>query len=132
MKKEKSILIIYTGGTIGMVKTSENGTDTMAYSASALSFMLENLSKPVIFTGAQLPIGTLRTDGKENLITAVEIAASREKGKPVVPEVCIYFENKLFRGNRTTKVNAEHFNAFQSANYPYLAKAGVHLEEVWN
>ncbi|MDA3821099.1 MAG: type I asparaginase [Bacteroidales bacterium] len=192
MKKEKSILIIYTGGTIGMVKTSENGaltpfdfsniskripelkrfsfeidtiqfkspvdssdihpgfwidianiieenytkylgfvvlhgTDTMAYSASALSFMLENLSKPVIFTGAQLPIGTLRTDGKENLITAVEIAASREKGKPVVPEVCIYFENKLFRGNRTTKVNAEHFNAFQSANYPYLAKAGVHL-----
>lgn len=104
-----------------------HGTDTMAYSASALSFMLENLSKPVIFTGAQLPIGILRTDGKENLITAVEIAASLEGGKPVVPEVCIYFESKLYRGNRTTKVNAEHFNAFQSANYPYLAKAGVEL-----
>ncbi len=104
-----------------------HGTDTMAYSASALSFMLENLSKPVIFTGAQLPIGTLRTDGKENLITAVEIAASLENGRPVVPEVCIYFESKLYRGNRTTKVNAEHFNAFQSANYPYLAKAGVEL-----
>jgi L-asparaginase len=104
-----------------------HGTDTMAYSASALSFMLENLSKPVIFTGAQLPIGTLRTDGKENLITAIEIAAALENGKPLVPEVCIYFESKLSRGNRTTKVNAEHFNAFQSANYPYLAKAGVHL-----
>jgi L-asparaginase len=192
MKKEKGILLIYTGGTIGMAKNSENGaltpfdfnniseripelkrfafnidtiqfkspvdssdihpgfwvdiadiieenydeylgfvvlhgTDTMAYSASALSFMLENLSKSIIFTGAQLPIGTLRTDGKENLITAVEIAASRENGKPVVPEVCVYFENKLYRGNRTTKVNAEHFNAFQSANYPYLAKAGVNL-----
>ncbi|MCK5134744.1 MAG: asparaginase [Bacteroidales bacterium] len=104
-----------------------HGTDTMAYSASALSFMLENLSKPVIFTGATLPIGTLRTDGKENLITSVEIAAAKENGAPVVPEVCIYFESKLSRGNRTTKVNAEHFNAFQSANYPYLAKAGVHL-----
>ena len=89
--------------------------------------MLENLSKPVIFTGAQLPIGMLRTDGKENLITAIEIAASLENGKPVVPEVCIYFESKLYRGNRTTKVNAEQFNAFQSANYPYLAKAGVNL-----
>jgi L-asparaginase len=104
-----------------------HGTDTMAYSASAMSFMLENLSKPVIFTGAQLPIGILRSDGRENLITAVEIAASMEHGKPVVPEVCIYFESKLYRGNRTTKVNAEHFNAFQSANYPYLAKAGVDL-----
>jgi L-asparaginase len=104
-----------------------HGTDTMAYSASALSFMLENLSKPVIFTGAQLPIGELRTDGKENLITSIVIAAAKEYGKPVVPEVCIYFESKLSRGNRTTKVNAEHFNAFQSANYPYLAKAGVHL-----
>lgn len=104
-----------------------HGTDTMAYSASALSFMLENLDKPVIFTGAQLPIGELRTDGKENLITSIVIAAAREYGKPVVPEVCIYFESKLSRGNRTTKVNAEHFNAFQSANYPYLAKAGVHL-----
>lgn len=192
MEKEKGILLIYTGGTIGMEKDPRNGTlkpfdfnnvsekipelqrfgfnidtiqfkspvdssdihpgfwieiadiiekhydqylgfvilhgtDTMAYSASALSFMLENLSKPVIFTGAQVPIGILRTDGKENLITAVEIAASLENGKPVVPEVCIYFESKLYRGNRTTKVNAEHFNAFQSANYPYLAKAGVDL-----
>jgi L-asparaginase len=104
-----------------------HGTDTMAYSASALSFMLEDLAKPVIFTGAQLPIGALRTDGKENLITSIVIAGAREYGKPVIPEVCIYFESKLSRGNRTTKVNAEHFNAFQSANYPYLAKAGVHL-----
>ncbi|MDX2430417.1 MAG: asparaginase [Bacteroides sp.] len=104
-----------------------HGTDTMAYSASALSFMLEDLAKPVIFTGAQLPIGALRTDGKENLITSIVIAAAKEYGKPVVPEVCIYFESKLSRGNRTSKVNAEHFNAFQSANYPYLAKAGVHL-----
>ncbi len=104
-----------------------HGTDTMAYSASALSFMLENLSKPVIFTGAQLPINALRTDGKENLITSIVIAGAREYGKPVVPEVCIYFENKLFRGNRTSKVNAEQFNAFQSANYPHLASAGVHL-----
>ncbi|MEX0987931.1 MAG: type I asparaginase [Bacteroidales bacterium] len=192
MKDQKGILLIYTGGTIGMEKKPGNGalvpfdfsnilekipelqrfsfeidtiqfkspvdssdihpgfwieiadiieenynkylgfvilhgTDTMAYSASALSFMLENLAKPVIFTGAQLPIGTLRTDGKENLITAIEIAASLENERPVVPEVCIYFESKLYRGNRTTKVNAEHFNAFQSANYPYLAKAGVNL-----
>ena len=104
-----------------------HGTDTMAYSASALSFMLEDLSKPVIFTGAQLPLGELRTDGKENLITSIVIAATKEYGKPVVPEVCIYFESKLSRGNRTTKFSAEHFNAFQSANYPYLAKAGVHL-----
>jgi L-asparaginase len=104
-----------------------HGTDTMAYSASALSFMLENLTKPVIFTGAQLPIGALRTDGKENLITSIVIAGAKEYGKPVVPEVCIYFESKLSRGNRTTKVSAEDFNAFQSANYPYLAKAGVHL-----
>lgn len=192
MKESKGILLIYTGGTIGMMKDPDtgslvpfdfskvseyftdlqrfefnidtiqfsspvdssdihpgfwieiadiieknyddylgfvvlHGTDTMAYSASALSFMLENLSKPVIFTGAQLPIGTLRTDGKENLITAVEIAAARENKRPVVPEVCIFFESKLYRGNRTTKVNAEHFNAFQSANYPILAKAGVDL-----
>jgi L-asparaginase len=104
-----------------------HGTDTMAYSASALSFMLEDLDKPVIFTGAQLPMGALRTDGKENLITSIVIAAAQEYGKPVVPEVCIYFESKLSRGNRTTKNSAEHFNAFQSANYPYLAKAGVHL-----
>ena len=104
-----------------------HGTDTMAFSASAMSFMLDHLSKPVIFTGAQLPMGTLRTDGRENLITAIEIAAAREHGKPLVPEVCIYFESKLLRGNRTTKVNAEHFNAFQSPNYPFLAKAGVHI-----
>jgi len=104
-----------------------HGTDTMAYSASALSFMLEDLAKPVIFTGSQLPIGALRTDGKENLISSIVVAAAKENGKPVVPEVCIYFENKLSRGNRTTKVSAEQFNAFQSANYPYLANAGVHI-----
>lgn len=104
-----------------------HGTDTMAFSASALSFMLEDLAKPVIFTGAQLPMGALRTDGKENLVTSIVIAAAKEYGKPVVPEVCIYFESKLSRGNRTTKVSAEDFNAFQSPNYPYLAKAGVHL-----
>lgn len=104
-----------------------HGTDTMAYSASALSFMLENLSKPVIFTGAQLPIGALRTDGKENLITSIVIAGAKEYGKPVVPEVSIFFESKLTRGNRTTKVHAEHFNAFHSPNYPVLASAGVHL-----
>jgi L-asparaginase len=104
-----------------------HGTDTMAYSASALSFMLEDLSKPVILTGSQLPIGALRTDGKENLITSIVIAAAKEYGKPVVPEVCVYFESKLSRGNRTTKVSAEQFNAFQSANYPYLANAGVHI-----
>jgi len=191
--KSKSILIIYTGGTIGMIKSPEtgalapfdfdqilnevpelkrfgfklstisfsplidssnlnpnvwiklaqlikenynsydgfvilHGTDTMAYSASALSFMLENLDKPVIFTGSQLPIGTLRTDGKENLISAVEIAATEKNGQPLAPEVCIYFENKLMRGNRTTKYNAEHFNAFESPNYPDLAVAGINLK----
>jgi len=192
-KQSKSILIIYTGGTIGMIKDSEtgvlapfdfdqilsevpelkrfgfnlstisfspiidssnlnpevwvklaeiikknynkyegfvvlHGTDTMAYSASALSFMLENLDKPVIFTGSQLPIGTLRTDGKENLISAVEIAATERNGQPLAPEVCIYFENKLMRGNRTTKYNAEHFNAFESPNYPNLVDAGINLK----
>lgn len=105
-----------------------HGTDTMAYSASALSFMLENLGKPVIFTGAQLPIGTMRSDGKENLLSAIEIAAAKENSHPVVPEVCIFFEDHLFRGNRTTKKNAEHFNAFNSYNYPPLAKAGVHIK----
>ena len=105
-----------------------HGTDTMAYTASALSFMLENLGKPVILTGSQLPIGTLRTDGKENLITAIEIAAARcPDGSPMVPEVCIFFENELMRGNRTTKINAENFNAFRSFNYPSLAKAGIHI-----
>ena len=106
-----------------------HGTDTMAYTASALSFMLEDLSKPVILTGSQLPIGVLRTDGKENLITSIEIAAARHAdGTPVVPEVCIFFENHLLRGNRTTKINAENFNAFRSYNYPTLATAGIHIK----
>jgi len=105
-----------------------HGTDTMAYSASALSFILENLEKPVIFTGSQLPIGVLRTDGKENLITSIEIAAEKKNGLPVVPEVCIYFDNKLMRGNRTTKISAEHFDAFNSPNYPPLAEAGLHIK----
>lgn len=191
--RSKSILIIYTGGTIGMIKDPEtgvlspfdfdqilnevpelkrfgfklsttafsplidssnlnpevwvklakiikeeyesydgfvilHGTDTMAFSASALSFMLENLDKPVIFTGSQLPIGTLRTDGKENLISAVEIAATEKNGQALAPEVCVYFENKLMRGNRTTKYNSEHFNAFESPNYPNLAEAGINIK----
>ena len=105
-----------------------HGSDTMSYSASALSFMLENLSKPVIFTGSQLPIGDLRTDAKENLITAIQIASLRENGKPVIGEVCLYFEYKLYRGNRTTKINAEHFKAFTSPNYPDLVESGVHLK----
>lgn len=104
-----------------------HGSDTMSYSASALSFMLENLTKPVIFTGSQLPIGDLRTDAKENLITAIQIAALQQKGKPVVQEVCLYFEYKLYRGNRTTKISAEHFNAFISPNFPELVESGVHL-----
>lgn len=105
-----------------------HGTDTMAYTASALSFMLRNLYKPVILTGSQLPIGVLRTDGKENLITSAEIAASEISGKPAVPEVCIYFENRLYRGNRTTKLSAEHFKAFDSPNYPPLAEAGIDIK----
>jgi L-asparaginase len=104
-----------------------HGSDTMSYSASALSFMLENVSKPIVFTGSQLPIGDLRTDAKENLITAIQIASLQQKGKPFVQEVCLYFEYKLYRGNRTTKINAEHFNAFTSPNYPALAESGVHL-----
>jgi L-asparaginase len=192
-KSDISILIIYTGGTIGMAQDSEtgslvpidfryisdhvpelrkfgyqlqsvsfdpvqdssnidpavwtklaeiiedgyehfdgfvilHGTDTMAYSASALSFMLENLKKPVIFTGSQLPIGLLRTDGRDNLITAIEIAAAMINEVPAVPEVCIYFDNSLTRGNRTTKVSAEHFDAFSSPNYPPLAEVGLHLK----
>jgi len=192
-KKEISILIIYTGGTIGMVldpvskslvpidfhhisdhvpelrkfgftlrsvsfdpvRDSSNidpgmwvkmaetieenynkfdgfvvlhGTDTMAYSASALSFMLANLAKPVVFTGSQLPIGLLRTDGRENLITSIEIAATKLNDIPEVPEVCIYFDNKLTRGNRTTKFSAEHLNAFNSPNYPPLAEVGLHIK----
>ncbi len=191
-KEEISILLIYTGGTIGMVQDSNtgslipidfrhlsdhvpelknfgyqlhaisfepvsdssnidpaiwvkmadiiekgyddfdgfvilHGTDTMAYSASALSYMLENLSKPVILTGSQLPIGLLRTDGRENIITAIEIAAAQENGMPAVPEVCIFFDNKLTRGNRTTKMSADHFDAFNSPNYHPLAEVGLHL-----
>jgi L-asparaginase len=105
-----------------------HGSDTMSYSASALSFMLENLSKPVIFTGSQLPIGDLRTDAKENLITSIQVASLQEKNKPAIKEVGLYFEYKLYRGNRTTKINAEHFEAFESLNYPELAESGVHLK----
>ena len=109
-----------------------HGTDTMSYSASALSFMLDGLTKPVIFTGSQLPIGVMRTDAKENLITAVEIAAAQANGEAMVPEVCLFFEDKLFRANRTTKQNSEHFNAFSSFNYPILAEAGVHIRYFHN
>ena len=187
MSQNKSILLIYTGGTIGMVNGTDgslkpfdfekltaeipelkkfdveldaitfkkpidssnmnpkkwvylanligehyqqyegfvilHGSDTMAYTASALSFLLEDLSKPVILTGSQLPIGIRRTDAKENLITAIEIAASGN-----TPEVCVYFEYKLLRGNRTVKINAEHFEAFDSPNFPTLAEAGVHIK----
>ena len=192
MESQTSILVIYTGGTIGMIKDFEtgalkpfdfgnlykvmpvlenfkfkiqsqsltplidssnmnptfwirlatligenyenydgfvvlHGTDTMSYSASMLSFMLENLNKPVIFTGSQLPLGLVRTDGRDNFINAIEIAAAREDETPIVPEVAIYFENKLMRGNRTNKFNAENFNAFVSGNYPVLAEVGVHI-----
>ncbi len=105
-----------------------HGSDTMSYTASALSFLLENLSKPVILTGSQLPIGDLRTDAKENLITSIQIASLHDKGKPVVREVGLYFEYKLYRGNRTTKINAEHFQAFASLNHPHLVESGVHLK----
>ena len=105
-----------------------HGSDTMAYTASALSFMLENLNKPVIFTGSQLPIGMVRTDGRENFINSIEIATAREFDTPVVPEVAICFENKLFRGNRTSKLNAENFGAFISGNYPLLAEVGVRIK----
>lgn len=105
-----------------------HGSDTMAYTASALSFLLENLAKPVIFTGSQLPASVLRTDARENLLTSIEIAAAKQNGKPVVPEVCIYFEYELFRGNRTFKYNAENFDAFRSVNYPPLAEAGVNIK----
>ena len=106
-----------------------HGTDTMAYTASFLSFILEGLSKPVIITGSQLPIGQLRTDGKENLLTSIEIAAAKDQdGRPMVPEVCIFFESRLLRGNRTMKINAEGFNAFRSYNFPALAHAGIHIK----
>jgi len=103
------------------------GSDTMSYTSSAISFMLENLAKPVIFTGSQLPIGHLRTDAKENLITSIEIACTRNENKSMISEVCLYFEYKLYRANRTTKINAEQFEAFTSLNYPPLAESGVHL-----
>lgn len=105
-----------------------HGSDTMSYTASALSFMLENLSKPVILTGSQLPIGDLRTDAKENLITSIQIAALQNNNSPVIKEVGLYFEYKLYRGNRTTKINAEHFQAFSSLNFPALVTSGVHLK----
>lgn len=105
-----------------------HGTDTMSYSASALSFMLDGLTKPVIFTGSQLPIGVPRTDGKENLISAVEIASAKdEEGHPAIPEVCVCFDSLLMRGNRSTKVNSEVFRAFQSPNFPPLAEAGINI-----
>jgi L-asparaginase len=193
MNKKSNILLIYTGGTIGMIRDFEtaalknfnfkdllkhipelklldcnistrsfekpidssnmnpkywidiasivednytmfdgfvilHGSDTMSYTASALSFMLENLSKPVIFTGSQLPIGDLRTDAKENLITSIQIAALKENGFSSITEVGLYFEYKLYRANRTTKINAEHFEAFASLNYPALVQSGVHLK----
>ncbi|AXP81006.1 L-asparaginase 1 [Mariniflexile rhizosphaerae] len=105
-----------------------HGSDTMSYTASALSFILENLVKPVVFTGSQLPIGDLRTDAKENLITSIQMASLQENGKPLIKEVCLYFEYKLYRANRTTKLNAENFKAFASLNYPELAESGVHLK----
>jgi L-asparaginase len=105
-----------------------HGSDTMAYTASALSFMLENLSKPIILTGSQLPIGAIRTDAKENLLTSIEIAGLKENNNALVPEVAIYFEYSLYRGNRSTKVSAEEFEAFKSPNYPLLAEAGVNLK----
>ena len=104
-----------------------HGTDTMSYTASALSFMLENLAKPVVFTGSQIPIGVLRTDGRENLITAIEIAGAQLDGRPEVPEVSLYFQNRLFRANRTTKRSAEALSAFRSYNYPPLAEVGVNI-----
>ncbi|MFT2008847.1 asparaginase [Pontibacter sp. 13R65] len=108
-----------------------HGTDTMAYTASAMSYLLENLQKPVIFTGAQVPIGRVRTDARENLITALQIAATKIDGKGLVPEVCIYFHNLLLRGNRAKKVESRHFNAFKSENHPLLAKAGVDIDYYW-
>jgi L-asparaginase len=109
-----------------------HGSDTMAYSASGLSFILENLNKPVVFTGSQLPLGVVRTDGRENLITSIEVASAYDDDTAIVPEVTIYFENNLLRGNRTHKYNAEHFNAFHSDNYPALASAGVHIKYHYN
>ncbi|MFC1734227.1 asparaginase [candidate division KSB1 bacterium] len=193
MKEQISILVIYTGGTIGMIKDPESGTllpfdfetitslipeiktlgyqidswsfdplidssnvspavwielshvigknydkydgfvvlhgsDTMAFSSAALSFILDNLNKPVVFTGSQLPMGVSRTDGRENFITSIEIAASKRGNKPMVPEVSLYFEYQLYRGNRVHKFSAENFEAFRSINYPVLAEAGVNIK----
>lgn len=105
-----------------------HGTDTMSYTASALSFMFENLDKPVVFTGSQIPIGVMRTDGRENLITAIEIAAAKQNGVAVVPEVCLCFQNRLFRANRTFKYSAQELNAFRSDNYPTLADVGINIQ----
>lgn len=105
-----------------------HGTDTMAYTASALSYMFENLDKPIVLTGSQLPIGILRTDGKENLITSIQIAAAQRNGQAIVPEVCVYFNSKLYRGNRISKRHADDFSAFSSVNYPPLANAGVEIK----
>ena len=109
-----------------------HGSDTMAYTASALSFILENLNKPVILTGSQLPLGMIRSDGRENFVTSIEIAAAMEEKTAIVPEVAIYFENRLLRGNRTVKYNAENFEAFHSGNYPALAEAGVYIKYNYN
>jgi L-asparaginase len=103
------------------------GSDTMSYTSSAISFMLENLKKPVVFTGSQLPIGDVRTDAKENLITSIEIASERTNDTPIISEVCLYFDNKLYRANRTTKISADQFTAFTSMNFPVLAESGVYL-----
>jgi len=109
-----------------------HGTDTMAYSASALSFMLEGLQKPVIFTGAQLPVSSPRSDAQENLITSIEVAAAKRNGKPIVQEVCIYFDYLLLRANRSKKVESQNFDAFRSENYPPLAEAGIHIDYRYN
>ncbi|MCQ2285005.1 MAG: type I asparaginase [Bacteroidales bacterium] len=105
-----------------------HGTDTMAYTASALSFLLENLAKPVILTGSQLPLGVIRTDGRRNILNAIAIAAEYKDDKPMIQEVCIYFQNNLYRGNRTYKDNASRFNAFSSPNYPKLAEVNTNIE----
>jgi len=126
-KRMVSIIVDYYDKADGFVIL--HGTDTMAYTASALSFMLEGLSKPVVLTGSQLPLGKMRTDGNENLSTAIEIAmARRSDGSPCVPEVCIFFHDKLLRGNRTTKSDADGFDAFRSFNYPPLARAAVNIQ----
>ena len=109
-----------------------HGTDTMAYSASALSFMLEGVNKPIIFTGAQLPIASPRSDATENLVTSLEIAADKKNGKPIITEVCIFFNHVLLRGNRAKKVESQHFDAFESENYPILAEAGISIDYHWS